>query len=75
MVFKGYAGFPLMKNKLKRYYGRRELHFITFSCYERRPLPVCESLHTSIRPGGYDVSRLFRPGMRIDLIPFEMVMM
>ena len=27
-----------MKNKLKRYYGQRELHFITFSCYERRPL-------------------------------------
>jgi len=27
-----------MKNKLKRYYGRRDLHFITFSCYERRPL-------------------------------------
>jgi putative transposase len=27
-----------MKNKLKRYYGRKDLHFITFSCYERRPL-------------------------------------
>jgi len=27
-----------MKNKLKRYNGRRDLHFITFSCYERRPL-------------------------------------
>jgi REP-associated tyrosine transposase len=27
-----------MKNKLKRYYGRSDLHFITFSCYERRPL-------------------------------------
>jgi len=38
VVFKGCAGFPSMKNKLKRYYGRRELHFITFSCYERRPL-------------------------------------
>ena len=37
-VFKGCAGFPSMKNKLKRHYGRRDLHFITFSCYERRPL-------------------------------------
>ena len=26
-----------MKNKLQRYYGRKELHFITFSCYQRRP--------------------------------------
>jgi len=28
---------PFMKNKLRRYYGRKELHFITFSCYQRRP--------------------------------------
>lgn len=27
-----------MRNKLRRYYGRKELHFITFSCYQRRPL-------------------------------------
>ena len=27
-----------MKNKLKRYYGRRDLHFITFSCYQRKAL-------------------------------------
>ena len=27
-----------MRNKLKRYYGRRDLHFVTFSCYRRRPL-------------------------------------
>jgi hypothetical protein len=26
-----------MKNKLQRYYGRKELHFITFSCYQRKP--------------------------------------
>jgi putative transposase len=26
-----------MKNKLLRYYGRKELHFITFSCYGRKP--------------------------------------
>jgi putative transposase len=25
-----------MKNKLLRYYGRNDLHFVTFSCYERR---------------------------------------
>jgi putative transposase len=37
-IFKGCAGLSCMKNKLKRYYGRRDLHFITFSCYERRPL-------------------------------------
>ena len=30
---------PPMKNKLQRYYGRKELHFITFSCYQRRPFP------------------------------------
>jgi putative transposase len=27
-----------MKNKLIRCYGRKDLHFITFSCYQRRPL-------------------------------------
>jgi len=26
-----------MRNPLKRYYGRGDLHFITFSCYRRRP--------------------------------------
>jgi putative transposase len=35
---KGCEGFSSMKNKLKRYYGRKELHFITFSCYQRKPL-------------------------------------
>jgi putative transposase len=28
----------LMRNPLKRYYGQGDLHFITFSCYRRRPL-------------------------------------
>ena len=27
-----------MRNPLKRYYGQGHLHFITFSCYRRRPL-------------------------------------
>jgi putative transposase len=36
-VFKG-AGFASMRNPLQRYYGRGDLHFITFSCYRRRPL-------------------------------------
>jgi putative transposase len=27
-----------MPKKLKRHYGKGDLHFITFSCYERRPL-------------------------------------
>ena len=27
-----------MRNSLRRYYGRGDLHFITFSCYRRRPL-------------------------------------
>jgi putative transposase len=27
-----------MPRNLKRYYGTGDLHFITFSCYERRPL-------------------------------------
>jgi REP element-mobilizing transposase RayT len=28
----------LMRNPLKRYYGQDDLHFVTFSCYRRRPL-------------------------------------
>jgi putative transposase len=28
----------LVPSKLKRYYGHDDLHFITFSCYQRRPL-------------------------------------
>jgi putative transposase len=27
-----------MRNPLKRYYGGGDLHFVTFSCYRRRPL-------------------------------------
>ena len=27
-----------MRNPLKRYYGHGDLHFITFSCYRRRPM-------------------------------------
>ena len=27
-----------MPRKLKRYYGRGDLHFLTFSCYRRLPL-------------------------------------
>src|SRR5271169_6199785 len=27
-----------MRNKLRRYYGRGDLHFMTFSCYRRMPL-------------------------------------
>jgi hypothetical protein len=26
-----------MRNPLRRLYGRGDLHFITFSCYRRRP--------------------------------------
>ena len=35
--FKG-AGFSSMRNPLRRHYGRGDLHFVTFSCYRRRPL-------------------------------------
>jgi REP-associated tyrosine transposase len=28
----------LMPTRLKRYYGQGHLHFLTFSCYQRRPL-------------------------------------
>jgi putative transposase len=28
---------PFVRNPLNRYYGQRDLHFITFSCYARRP--------------------------------------
>src|SRR5260370_28333736 len=27
-----------MRNPLRRHYGRGDLHFVTFSCYRRRPL-------------------------------------
>jgi putative transposase len=27
-----------MRNPLRRYYGQGDLHFVTFSCYRRRPL-------------------------------------
>jgi REP-associated tyrosine transposase len=27
----------IVRNPLKRFYGRRDLHFVTFSCYRRRP--------------------------------------
>ncbi len=36
-VFKG-AGFSSMRNPLQRRYGQGDLHFITFSCFGRRPL-------------------------------------
>ncbi len=31
------AGLSSMRNPLQRHYGRGDLHFITFSCYRRRP--------------------------------------
>ena len=37
-VFSGSAGFVCVRNSLKRLYGQGHLHFITFSCYRRRPL-------------------------------------
>ena len=37
LVCKG-AGFSSMRNPLRRYYGHGHLHFITFSCFRRRPL-------------------------------------
>ena len=36
-VFKD-AGFSSMRNPLQRRYGQGDLHFITFSCFGRRPL-------------------------------------
>ena len=38
VMFKGCVVFSFMRNKLKRYYGRKDRHFITFSCYQRKPL-------------------------------------
>jgi len=40
-----------MPSKLKRYYGRNDLHFVTFSCYGRRPLldtPVARNAFVEI---------------------------
>ena len=36
LVSKG-AGGSCMHNPLRRYYGRGDLHFVTFSCHRRRP--------------------------------------
>jgi hypothetical protein len=33
--FKGCGGFLFTKDKLKRYYGRKDLQLITVSCYQR----------------------------------------
>jgi len=30
--------FSVMRHPLKRFYGRGDLHFVTFSCYRRQPL-------------------------------------
>jgi len=31
------APMPVTRNPLVRFYGRHDLHFVTFSCYRRRP--------------------------------------
>jgi hypothetical protein len=31
------AGVRPIRHPLVRYYGRRELHFVTFSCHRRKP--------------------------------------
>ena len=36
LVSKG-AGVRPLRNALKRYYGRGDLHFVTFSCHRRKP--------------------------------------
>jgi putative transposase len=33
-----HVGSSAMPSQLKRFYGHNDLHFVTFSCYERRPL-------------------------------------
>ena len=33
----GFASMERQRNPLKRFYGRNDLHFVTFSCYQRRP--------------------------------------
>src|SRR5258705_104353 len=37
-VTRGLLGWSLMPKNLKRYNGRGDLHFVTFSCYRRPPL-------------------------------------
>ncbi len=37
-VGKGWGFLLFMPRRLKRYHGRGDLHFITFSCYQRRAL-------------------------------------
>ena len=37
-VFSGAGGVVWVRNPLKRLYGQGDLHFITFSCYRRKPL-------------------------------------
>ena len=51
-----------MPRKLKRYYGRGDLHFITFSCYRR-----CALLGTCVcpgTPGSADQVWVFSRGLR-----------
>ena len=38
MGCKGGTGLGSMPKNLKRYYGQKHLHFLTWSCYRRRPL-------------------------------------
>ncbi len=37
-VTRGLLGWSLMPKNLRRYNGRGDLHFVTFSCYRRLPL-------------------------------------
>jgi putative transposase len=37
-----------MPEGLKRYYGRRDLHFVTFSCYRRMPLLLKASVRALV---------------------------
>jgi REP element-mobilizing transposase RayT len=31
------SSMKVLRNPLKRFYGRGDIHFVTFSCYHRRP--------------------------------------
>jgi hypothetical protein len=56
----------VMPKGWKRYFGRGDLHFLTFSCYQRLPLLGTVRARKSLSPGSWKDSRAIRiPAGRI----------
>src|SRR5260370_38699620 len=59
-VGKGWGFLLFMPRRLKRYHGRGDLHFITFSCYERRALLGTVCAQSFLEDSGAGAARLCR---------------